>query len=262
MSTFKITLAYDGTDYIGWQRQASGTSIQGLVEDALRELDGREVSVAGAGRTDAGVHALGQVASFTLERSIEPLTVLRSLNAKLPPDVRVRTAEAAAPGFHARFDARSKTYRYRIWNGEVLNPFERRYVWHIVNPLDVDAMASAARTLEGTHDFAAFQGTGSDASTTVRTIAQSIVQSTIQSAFRHPQSALIEFSISGDGFLRHMVRAIVGSLVEVGRGRQPASWLGEVLASRRRERAGQTAPPHGLALMAVDYPPALVAAKS
>jgi tRNA pseudouridine38-40 synthase len=256
MSTFRIVLAYDGTDYIGWQRQASGTSIQGLIEDALRELDGRDVSVAGAGRTDAGVHALGQVASFSLERTIEPLTVLRSLNAKLPADIRVRTAETAPPDFHARFDARAKTYRYRIWNGEVVNPFERRYVWHMVSPLDVEAMASAARILEGTHDFAAFQGAGSDASTTVRTITQSTIESiqpTIQSAVRDPQSALIEFTIAGDGFLRHMVRAIVGSLVEIGRGRQPASWLGEVLASRRRERAGQTAPPHGLALVAVDY---------
>ncbi len=257
MPHFKIVLAYDGTDYIGWQRQASGTSIQGLVEDALRELDGRDVSVAGAGRTDAGVHALGQVASFSLERTIEPVTVLRSLNAKLPPDIRVRTAEAVPPGFHARFDARAKTYRYRIWNGEVLNPFERRYVWHIVGPLDIEAMAAAARVLEGTHDFAAFQGTGSDAATTVRTITQSTLQSTIHD----PQSAMamVEFTITGDGFLRHMVRAIVGSLVEIGRGRQAASWLGEVLASRRRERAGQTAPPHGLALVAVDFGSALAA---
>src|SRR5262245_8840422 len=262
MPHFKLTLAYDGTDYVGWQRQASGTSIQGLVEDALRELDGRDVSVAGAGRTDAGVHALGQVASFSLARSIEATTVLRSLNAKLPPDVRVWSAEDVAPAFHARFDARSKTYRYRIWNAEVLNPFERRYVWHVVTPLDVDAMASAARLLEGTHDFAAFQGTGSDATTTVRTLFQSAIrtpQSTIQSAIRTPQSAMVELVITGDGFLRHMVRAIVGSLVEVGRGRQPASWIGDVLASRRRELAGRTAPPHGLALVAVDYARTLAA---
>jgi tRNA pseudouridine38-40 synthase len=277
MSHFKIVLAYDGTDYIGWQRQASGTSIQGLVEDALAELDGRAVNVAGAGRTDAGVHALGQVASFSLERTIDPATVVRSLNAKLPADVRVLSAEDAAPSFHARFDARSKTYRYRIWNAEVLNPFERRYVWHLVNRLDVDAMATAARLLEGTHDFAAFQGTGSDAATTVRTITRTSLQVTIDnshvtiqrtshnsppttgSAIHNPQSSMLEFLIAGDGFLRHMVRAIMGSLVEVGRGRQPATWIGEVLESRRRARGGQTAPAYGLALVSVDYGDALVA---
>src|SRR5262249_40941582 len=156
-------VAYDGTDYVGWQRQASGVSIQGLVEDALRELDGRQVDVMGAGRTDAGVHALGQTASFSLERAIDAATLVRALNAKLPPAVRVRTADVQPAAFNARFDARSKTYRYRIWNGEVLNPFERRYVWHLVNPLDAGAMAAAALALEGTHDFAAFQGTGSDA---------------------------------------------------------------------------------------------------
>jgi tRNA pseudouridine38-40 synthase len=258
MSDVRLALGveYDGSAFCGWQTQPSRCGVQDHLEAALEHIAGEPVESVCAGRTDAGVHALGQVASFSLERTIEPLTVLRSLNAKLPADIRVRTAEAAPPDFHARFDARAKTYRYRIWNGEVVNPFERRYVWHMVSPLDVEAMASAARILEGTHDFAAFQGAGSDASTTVRTITQSTIQSTqpaIQSAVRDPQSALIEFMIAGDGFLRHMVRAIVGSLVEIGRGRQPASWLGEVLASRRRERAGQTAPPHGLALVAVDY---------
>jgi tRNA pseudouridine38-40 synthase len=246
MAVFKIVLAYDGTDYIGWQRQATGTSIQGLIEGALGELEGREVAVAAAGRTDAGVHALGQVASFSLERPIDTATLVRALNAHLPVDVRVLSASEASSSFHARFDARSKTYRYRIWNGDVLNPFERRYVWHVVGALDVEAMAAAARLLEGRHDFAAFQGTGSEAATSVRTI--------FQSAISHQQSAMIEFAVEGDGFLRHMVRAIVGSLVEVGRGRRPPAWMSDVLASKSRAMAGQTAPALGLVLASVRYP--------
>src|SRR4051794_26248004 len=161
MATFKITLAYDGTDYVGWQRQANGVSIQGLIEDALREIDGRHVPVAGAGRTDAGVHALGQVAGFTIARAIGPDTLVRALNAHLPPAIRVINAEEVPPEFHARFGARAKTYRYNLWNGEIMSPFERRRAWHVPGPLDVKAMGTAARLIEGVHDFAAFQATGS-----------------------------------------------------------------------------------------------------
>ena len=244
MSSFKITLAYDGTDYIGWQRQAQGVSIQSLLEDALRDLDGRDVSVAGAGRTDAGVHALGQVATFALERNLDGATLVRAVNVRLPPAVRLLSAEPAADGFHARFSARSKTYRYRIWNHEVFSPFELRYAWHVPVPLDVDRMARAARTLEGRHDFAAFQGTGAAAATTERVVFSSSVRT---------DAGAIVYEIAGDGFLRHMVRAIVGSLVDVGRGRQPVEWMTEVLASRDRTRAGQTAPAAGLFLVGVEY---------
>jgi tRNA pseudouridine38-40 synthase len=255
LPSFKLTLAYDGTDYVGWQRQPSGTSIQSLVEDALRELDARDVPVAGAGRTDAGVHARGQVASCTLQRSIDAATVARALNARLPADVRVVDAIEAPPTFHARFDARSKTYRYRIWNREVLNPFERRYVWHVVHPLDVDAMAAAARAIEGTHDFAAFQGADSDARSTVRTITHCglrIADCGLGSG-SGSGSGLIEVEVEGDGFLRHMVRSIVGTLVEIGRGRRGAESMAEVVASRDRAMAGRTAPPHGLFLESVTY---------
>src|SRR5689334_18002499 len=147
---------------VGWQRQAAGTSIQGLLEEALRELDGRAVTVIGAGRTDAGVHALGQVAGFSLDRAILPEALLRAVNARLPPAVRVVTAEEAPRRFHARFDARAKSYRYRIWNGDVMSPFERHYAWHVGGPLDVDSMANAARLVQGRHDFAAFQTAGSE----------------------------------------------------------------------------------------------------
>jgi tRNA pseudouridine38-40 synthase len=247
MPAFTITLAYDGTGFVGWQRQASGVSIQGLLEEALRELDGRPVAAAGAGRTDAGVHARGQVASFSLERQADASTVVRALNARLPPEVRVLSAAEAPADFHARFGARSKTYHYRIWNGDVVSPFERRYVWHVPGALDVDAMRDAARRIEGAHDFAAFQAAGSDAPTTERLVLSSRI------SIRDPRSAILVYEITGTGFLRHMVRAIAGSLVDVGRGRFPPSWIDEVIASRDRATAGRTAPAHGLFLMSVQY---------
>lgn len=249
MPLFKITIAYDGTDFNGWQRQPDGTSIQALLEDALRELDGRDVTVTGAGRTDAGVHALAQVAAFALERAIAPDTLVRAVNVRLPDSVRIVHAAVAPADFHPRFDAKRKTYRYRIWNADVLSPFERRYAWHIIDRLDVEAMNAAAATLVGTHDFAAFCGTGSDAATTTRTIRSA----GMAEREARSDSALLEFEIAGDGFLRYMVRNIVGSLVDVGRGRFPPAWLDEVLESRDRTRAGRTAPAHGLFLAGVHY---------
>jgi tRNA pseudouridine38-40 synthase len=276
MPSFKIIVAYDGTDYVGWQRQANGVSIQGLMEDALRELDGRAVAVAGAGRTDSGVHALGQVAAFTLARAIEPDAVVRALNAHLPHAIRVLSADEVPPSFHPRFDARTKAYRYRIWNGEVLSPFERRYAWHVPGPLDVQAMSAAARLVEGRHNFAAFQATGSDVATTEREVIESRILRTADCGlridcgvgiedcglreFRTPHAALLEYQITGTGFLRHMVRTIVGTLVEIGRGRRPVEWITEVLASRDRAAAGPTSPAAGLFLVRVDYGP--VAAES
>lgn len=249
MTTFKIILAYDGTDYVGWQRQAIGTSVQGLVEDALRELDGREVVLHGAGRTDAGVHALGQVASCTLDRAMEAEVLARALNARLPGDVRVVSAETVASDFHARFTAKARTYRYRIYNAGVMNPFERQYAWHVFGALDVDAMDTAARSLEGRHDFAAFRTSSGTTRTTERTVARSRVTRTNLS----PAGDLIFYDITGDGFLRHMVRAIVGTLVDIGRGRRPSEAMREVLASRDRGRAGPTAPAWGLFLVGVEY---------
>jgi tRNA pseudouridine38-40 synthase len=244
MSKFRLTVAYDGTDYVGWQRQATGVSIQGLLEDALAELDGRAVAVAGAGRTDAGVHARGQVASATLSRDIDAATLVRAVNIRLPPAVRVVDAVVAADDFHPRFLARRKHYRYRIWNAEVLTPFERQYAWHVPMPLAADAMADAAARLIGTHDFAAFQGTGSDTLTTTRSVS-------ISSVTR--DGDLVAYEAAANGFLRHMVRTIVGTLVEVGRGKRPPEWMAEVLASRDRAAGGPTAPPQGLFLMAVGY---------
>jgi tRNA pseudouridine38-40 synthase len=288
MSSYRVTIAYDGTDFVGWQRQASGVSVQGVLEEALRALDERHVTAIAAGRTDAGVHALGQVAAFTLAHAQPAETVLRALNARLPETVRVLDAAEVPASFHPQFDAHSKTYRYRIWNGDVLSPFERRYAWHLPGALDVGAMRAAAALLEGEHDFAAFQGSGSDVVTTVRRVLTSriadcglrigasglrIGASGLRigasgfefgaSGFdsgasglgfgRTAQPALVEYEIAGTGFLRHMVRVIVGSLVEVGRRRQPPEWLTRVLDSRDRSAAGQTAPALGLFLVGVDY---------
>jgi len=248
MSRFRITLAYDGTDFVGWQRQAAGVSIQGLLEDALAELDEAAVTVLGAGRTDAGVHALGQVAAFTLTRVIAADVVVRALNVRLPLSVRVLEAEEVAADFHPQFAATSKTYRYRIWNSDIVSPFERQYVWHVFGALDVAAMNEAARMLEGTHDFAAFQGTGSDVKTTERTVFSSLVLRQDERS-----ESVIRYEVSGAGFLRHMVRAIVGTLVEIGRGRRPPEWMREVVASRNRSEAGVTAPAAGLFLVRVEY---------
>ncbi len=249
MPTFKITLAYDGTGLVGWQRQASGVSVQALLEDALRELADRDITVTGAGRTDAGVHALGQVAGFSLERKIDAAALKRALNARLPAAVRVMAAEEASPAFHARFGARAKSYRYRIWNAETITPFERAYAWHLPGEFDVERITAAARLLEGTHDFAAFQASGSSTKTTVRTVSSSHIITADEGSTTPP----ILYEVTGDGFLRHMVRTIVGTLVEIGRGRRPIEWIADVLASRERARAGPTAPPEGLFLVSVEY---------
>jgi tRNA pseudouridine38-40 synthase len=242
---FKLTLAYDGTSFVGWQRQASGTSIQELLEDAFALLEGRPVAVTGAGRTDAGVHAIAQVAHVALQRDIDAATVVRAMNSHLPPTVRVCDAAEVPSTFHARFDATAKRYRYRIWNQPVLTPFELPYTWHIPGPfLDVEAMEAAAARLEGRHDFAAFQTAGAGTHTTEREVFRSRITA---------ERPLISYDVRGDGFLRHMVRSIVGSLVEVGRGRYPPEWIAEVLTSRDRARGGRTAPAAGLFLVGVEY---------
>jgi tRNA pseudouridine38-40 synthase len=240
----KITLAYDGTRFVGWQRQAEGESIQGLLEDSLARLEGGAVTAHGAGRTDAGVHALAQVASVRVTFAHDPTTVLRALNATLPPDIRVTRVEDAAPEFHARFDARGKWYRYQIANVPVADPFARAYAWHIPEPLDRAAMANAASALVGTHDFSAFQSSGTDVHTTVRTVTRSAWLD---------DGALLVYEVAGDGFLRHMVRAMVGTLVEVGRGWRPSQEVSSLVAGGSRAQAGATAPAHGLLLAKVEY---------
>jgi len=264
MRTLKIVLAYDGTGLVGWQRQPEGASIQAHLEDALASIEGRPVTVAGAGRTDAGVHALGQVASCTLTHSIPTATLARALNAMLPDAVRVLRVEEARDGFHARYSARLKTYRYLISSGAPAGPFERRYAWHVEPSLDEAAMAEAARMLEGEHDFAALQGAGSAAKTTTRTMTAARVwtcsltdafgKAFLGAAAAGPADGrVVAFEVTGTGFLRHMVRNAVGTLVEIGLGRRKAASMVAVLASRDRAQAGPTSPAHGLFLVSVDY---------
>ena len=250
MRVLRLTIEYDGTDLVGWQRQAEGVSVQGFLEDALAAFEGKPVTVHGAGRTDAGVHALAQVASVALTARHDTDAIQRGLNAVLPSPVRVIAVEEAAPGFHARFDATGKVYEYRIVNAPFISPFLVRHAWHVPQPLDLDAMRLASTMLVGRHDFAAFQGTGSDVRDTVRMV-ESIEWRGPCGQPRHEEPLTVV--LTADGFLRHMVRSIVGTLVEVGVGRWPPAEVSAILASRDRRRAGRTAPPEGLFLVRVLY---------
>jgi tRNA pseudouridine38-40 synthase len=248
MRVFKITISYDGTDFSGFQRQANARSVQEEVEAALAAIEGKHVTVAGAGRTDAGVHALGQVASFKLASAIAEPDLFRALNAKLPQDVRVLSVEVAPPNFNARFSARSKVYRYRISNTRVMSPFQRRFAWHISRPLDLAAMNQASREMLGEHDFSCFQAKGGKIRSTTRTITHSAWTEEPLAGGR-----LLIYEAAGTGFLKYMVRTVVGTLVEVGDGRRSAASVRDLLGSRSRAAAGPTAPPSGLYLVRVDY---------
>jgi tRNA pseudouridine38-40 synthase len=222
------------------------------------------VTVHGAGRTDAGVHALGQVASARVETGLEAPVIRRALNAILPPDVRVTAVEDAARDFHARYSAIGKIYEYRIWQGEVQPPFARAWSWHRPRRLDAAAMDAGARALEGRHDFSAFQSSGGHVASAVRTVASARVRVDTPGPGATPwpddleagagRGCLVVLRIEADGFLRHMVRAIVGALVDVGAQRRDPASVAALLASRSRAATGATAPPHGLVLVRVLYP--------
>lgn len=245
MRTLKLTLAYDGTNYAGWQRQPNGMSVQQVVEEALAPLvGGTPPSIAGAGRTDAGVHALGQVASVVVDFGYPCQAVQRALNVRLPADVRTMDVSDAPLGFHARFRAVSKTYRYRLVTASVLSPFERWFVWHAPGSYDLEAMRDAAHALIGKHDFAAFQATGAMVSTTVRTLHRLDVRAL---------DGEIILECEGDGFLRHMVRTIAGTLAEVGTGARPVESVARLVVSGDRQSVGRTAPAAGLTLVSVAY---------
>jgi tRNA pseudouridine38-40 synthase len=244
MRSFKLTIAYDGTNYVGWQRQATGVSIQQLVERAFEPIAGEAPAVAGAGRTDAGVHALGQVASVKIDTALPAATLRRALNFRLPADVRVLRVEDAPLEFHARFEAAGKRYRYRLATASVLSPFERWFVWHAPGRRDIDAMRQGAAALVGCHDFVSFQAVDPESEDTVRTVRELTIRE---------DPAELVFDIEGDGFLRHMVRTIVGTLAEVGAGRRTPASIPDVLAARSRHAAGRTAPARGLTLVEVTY---------
>jgi len=254
MPSFKLILSYDGTAYAGWQVQANANTIQAELERALQKVTGQTVRVTASGRTDAGVHALGQVVSFACETRLQPEVLRRALHANLPDDIAVLDVRQAKDGFHAIRDAARKRYRYIIQDGLVPDVFARNYVWYVPQRLDVAAMQDAARPLLGKHDFSSFEASGSERASSVRNILDLVVA-------RQPaelQDRVI-VEVEADGFLYNMVRNIVGTLVEVGRGKQPAAWVGEVLAAKDRKQAGMTAPPQGLFLVKVDYDDACVA---
>jgi tRNA pseudouridine38-40 synthase len=262
MRVLKLTIAYDGTGFVGWQRQAGGESIQQLLEESLGRFEGSPVTVHGAGRTDAGVHALGQVASVGVTFSHPTDVVRRALNAQLPEAIRVLEVVDAAPDFHARFAARSKTYRYHIRAGTVGDPFARGFVWQLDESLDIAAMRTAAAALVGTHDFSVFQSVGTEVASTVRTIVRSEFCGGVATpGSPNPGNGeggpgsgqTLVYEVTADGFLRHMVRAIVGTLVEIGRGWRSAESMAQLIDSGRRAHAGATAPAHGLFLVRVDY---------
>jgi len=256
MSNLKLKIAYDGTSYVGWQRQATGSSVQGCVEAVLGEIEGGSVIAVGAGRTDAGVHALGQVANVRLRRRMAVGSVIRAVNSRLPKDIRVVDAEIVQDSFHARFDATAKVYRYRLIHGEVMNPFVRRYGWWQRAEFDTERMNEAGQLLVGEHDFASFQAAGSSTDTTVRRLfSLSVTRAQAGQLWSENEEfgdmTIIE--VRGSGFLRHMVRVIVGSLVQVGVGRWDNTDIERALVACDRDLAGPTAPPQGLFLMRVDY---------
>lgn len=245
MPTFRLTLEYDGTDFEGWQTQPAGhRTVQDTLARAVEAVTGARPEILGAGRTDAGVHAEAQLAAVRVDTRLAPEALLRALNAKLPPDLAVRAVEAAPDDYHALRDARSKLYRYTIWNGAVRSPLRARSAWWVPGPLDTDAMARAAKLLLGHHDFAAFGAAGSDVPTTDRTLSRLDVAGA--------PGGEITFAVEGTGFLRHMVRNLVGTLVEVGQGRREPGSIPALLAGRDRGAAGPTAPARGLTLLRVD----------
>lgn len=242
--TFRTTLEYEGTRYAGWQRQPRDATVQQVLEEAIRTITGESVSVAGSGRTDAGVHALGQVASFRVATSMEPERLKRALNAVLPEDVAVLEIEEAPEEFHARFTAHRKLYRYEILNHPQRRVLHRERRQREARPLDVEAMRKAAASLVGRHDFAAFTCSGSNPGSTVRTLDRLDVVR---------EGEIVAVEAEGGGFLYKMVRTIVGTLLEVGRGERPPGSMSDVLAGRDRTRAGPSAPARGLTLVSVTY---------
>jgi tRNA pseudouridine38-40 synthase len=286
MHNMKLTVAYDGTDFRGWQVQPGQPTIQGLLTDVVRRLTQESVTLQGAGRTDAGVHAWGQVVSFKTQSRLAPEELQRGCNALLPASIRVRDAEEVGPDFHARWDARAKTYTYSVYRGRVVPPFRWRYVLHVPQELDFQGMAQAARCFEGVRDFTSFSAsTGSEEDDRDRMMVRSIFRSELidlsaWAAKAPPDRSDLPgadlpgadlpgadlpwrsqgcseewvYLVRGKSFLRYMVRKIMGTILHVGRGRIAAGDIPSLLEKRDRRCSGPTAPPRGLCLQSVEYP--------
>ena len=245
IKNFKITIEYDGTRYHGWQRQKTDRTIQEEIEKAVLTITGQQVSLTGSGRTDAGVHAYGQVANFKCETSLGPQDLFRGLNSLTDADIVIRGCEEADASFHARYDVKSKSYVYKILNRPDPAAIGRQYAWHIRKKLNLEAMRTSSAHLIGSRDFKAFEGAGSPRAHTTRTV--------FKASLVEDPDGYLAFEIEADGFLRFMVRNIVGTLVDVGLGKiSPADFEG-ILESKDRDQAGATAPAHGLFLKNVNY---------
>ena len=247
---YKLLLQYDGTDFHGWQIQDDLRTVQGELTSALSLIDGRSVSVHGSGRTDAGVHAEGQVASVEVQREISPEKLRAAINANVGRDVRVLTVDFAADDFHARYSALEKTYVYRIVSGPVISPFWSRYAHHDARRIDLESMKRGAELFLGRHDWTAFSAAQADVEDRVRTVTRLDVLPRVDERLR---GSLIEVRVSADGFLRYMVRAIAGTLLAVGRGELSLDAVGEAIETGNRPLAAVTAPAHGLTLLSVRY---------
>lgn len=248
MRSLRMTIAYDGTDFVGWQRQPEQRTVQGELERVLAYVTGEPIPVTASGRTDAGVHALAQVVGFHTHSQLPAETLLKAINAELPHDICVFDVSPAPDDFDPIRDCVRKRYRYVIEDSRPPDLFMRPYYWRVYNRLDINAMTAAAAPLVGKHDFVSFETGGSSRLTTVRTIHELLIE-------RRPDARTqrVNIEIEADGFLYNMVRNIVGTLVLVGRGKRPVSWPGEVLAAKDRRAAGMTAPARGLFLMWVKY---------
>lgn len=252
MRNIKLTLAYDGSEYHGWQLQPGVPTIQGALAEVAGRITQERVFIHGASRTDAGVHALGQVANFKTQSALSAVEFQRAFNALLPAAIRVVAAEEMGPDFHARWQAQAKTYRYRIFRGRVVPPFAWRYVLHYPYPLDEQAMREAARMFEGTHDFTSFAASsGSEEDDRDRDMVREIYSSKLLSA---PEEEEVAYVIRGKSFLRYMVRKIVGTLLEAGKGKLSPADVAGLFELRDRSRSGPTVPPEGLCLVALEYP--------
>lgn len=256
MKNIKLLIEYDGADYHGWQRQKDHTTLQEIIEDRLFRITGEDAALISASRTDAGVHAIGQVASFKTNSNLEPMTLQRALNATLPEDIRILNAEETAAAFHPRYDALSKSYFYIIANTNFSSAFLYRYAWRVPYTLDLDEMKKAGDSLLDRHDFSAFRGAGCGAKSTLREITSLTIEkiSSIDFMTAVINGNFIKIKVEANAFLRHMVRNIVGTLVEIGRGEMTLNSVSEAIKLKDRKKTGPTAPAHGLFLEKVSYP--------